>query len=182
MSWIKEISREENEVLKKIYEDAEKRTKEPTANVLKVHSIRPKVLKIHMDLYELIMFGEGKLSRAQREMIGVVVSSANQCPYCVGHHSEALNHVTENKELMEKVARNYLTAKLGEVDLAICDYANKLTKTSYKMIETDIINFRNLGLDDETIFDINQIIAYFNYVNRIVHGLGVELEEGKIEL
>ena len=179
MSWIKEITREENEELKRIYEDAEKRTKEKTANVLTVHSIRPKVLNIHMALYELIMFGEGVLSRAQREMIGVVVSSANQCPYCVGHHGEALYHVTENKELMEKIARNYLEADLNEVDLAICDYAFKLTKTSYKMTEADIIEFRNLGLNDETIFDINQITAYFNYVNRIVHGLGVELEEGK---
>lgn len=176
MSWIKEISKSENDLLKKLYEGAENRTKEPTANVLKVHSIRPKVLDIHMKLYELIMFQDGLLSRKQREMIGVVVSSANQCPYCVDHHGNALSHVTENRELMEKIIDDYHEANLNDLDLSICKYAEKLTKEPYKVVEEDIIELRELGLNDETIFDVNQIVAYFNYVNRIVHGLGVELE------
>lgn len=176
MSWIKESKREENNVLKRIYEGAEKRTKEPTANVLTVHSVRSEVLEIHMRLYEQIMFKEGSLSRMQREMIGVVVSAQNQCPYCVGHHGNALSHVTQNKELMEQVVEDYNTANLSDLDKSICKYAEKLTKTPYKVVEGDIISLRQLGLDDRTIFDVNQIIAYFNYVNRIVHGLGVELE------
>jgi len=176
MSWIKEINKEENQLLKKIYEAAEQRTKEPTANVLKVHSIRPATLKAHMSLYETIMFGDGELSRAQREMIGVVVSKTNSCSYCATHHSEALYHVTQNRAKMEKVAQDYLTADLDKQDFEICKYAEKLTKTPFKMTEIDIDNLRNQGLSDEAIFDINQITAYFNYVNRIVHGLGVELE------
>jgi len=176
MSWIKEIDRNENEVLKKIYEDAEKRTGQPTANVLKVHSIRPEVLKIHMSLYEQIMFKEGLLSRMQREMIGVIVSSSNQCPYCVDHHGNALSHVTSNKELMIKIINDYHQAGLNNLDLAICSYAEKLTKDPYKVQEEDVEALRQFGLDDKTIFDVNQIVAYFNYVNRIVHGLGVKLE------
>ncbi|MDD4000106.1 MAG: peroxidase-related enzyme [Bacilli bacterium] len=174
MSWIKEYFKDENELLKKIYEVAEKRTGEPTSNVLKVHSLRPKVLDIHMKLYELIMFQEGKLSRIQREMIGVVVSNTNRCPYCVGHHGNALSHVTQNKELMLKIVEDYQSAGLNDLDICICLYAEKLTKESYKMVEDDIIRLREFGLTDETIFDINQIVAYFNYVNRIVDGLGVE--------
>lgn len=176
MSWIKEIHREEDRALNNIYEEAEKRTKEPTANVLKVHSIRPKVLKIHMQLYECIMFQAGLLSRRQREMIGVVVSHHNQCPYCVDHHGNALAHVTQDRKLMAKIIEDDASAGLDALDLAICRYAEKLTKEPYKVVEEDIIKLRELGLGDETIFDVNQIVAYFNYVNRIVHGLGVELE------
>ncbi|MFH5881314.1 MAG: peroxidase-related enzyme [Candidatus Izemoplasmataceae bacterium] len=176
MAWIKEISKEENQLLKEIYEGAEKRTKETTANVLKVHSVRPEVLAIHMQLYEQIMFKEGALSRMQREMIGVVVSKANSCPYCVGHHGSALAHVTKDKSLMEKIIDDYHKAGLSALDLMICTYAEKLTKEPFKVVEEDIIGLRNLGLSDKTIFDVNHIIAYFNYVNRIVHGLGVELE------
>lgn len=176
MAWIKEVTREEDPLLKQIYEGAEERTNEPTANVLKVHSIRPKTLEAHMSLYETIMFGDGELSRSQREMIGVVVSSTNKCPYCASHHSLAMYQVTQNKELMEQVAKDYNLAHLPEVDLEICKYAEKLTKISYKMHEGDIQKLRDLGLSDEAIFDVNQIAAYFNYVNRIVDGLGVELE------
>lgn len=176
MAWIKEISRKENKKLNDIYESAESRTKEETANVLKVHSIHPEALEAHMALYEELMFGKGELSRQQREMIGVVVSSANKCPYCVGHHGASLVKVTKNKALMEKVSENYLEANLTKADLEICKYAEKLTKTSYKMIEADIEKLRKVGFSDKAIFDINQITAYFNYVNRVVDGLGVELE------
>lgn len=176
MSWIKEIKKEENKELKKIYESAEERTGEETANVLKVHSLKPKILQAHMTLYETIMFGEGDLSRQQREMIGVVVSSANSCPYCASHHGEAMVHVSGDRKLMEAVANDYNNAGLNEQDLAICAYSEKLTKTSYKMVEDDINHLRSVGLSDQAIFDVNQIAAYFNYVNRIVHGLGVELE------
>ncbi len=176
MAWIKEVNRNENLKLKQIYEDAEKRTNEAVANVLKAHSVNPDVLEIHMKLYERIMFGESELSQAEREMIGVIVSKSNECPYCVDHHSEALFHVSQNKELMEKVLNNYQDAFLSNRELAICIYAEKLTKTPYKMVEEDIMKLREIGFSDRAIFDINQVCAYFNYVNRIVFGLGVELE------
>lgn len=176
MSWIKEIKKEDNQKLKEIYENAEKRTGEETANVLKVHSLKPKTLKAHMTLYETIMFGESDLSRKQREMIGVVVSSANACPYCASHHGEAMVDVSGDRQLMENIANDYKKAGLNQEDLAICAYSEKLTKTSYKITEDDINYLRSVGLSDEAIFDVNQIAAYFNYVNRIVDGLGVELE------
>lgn len=176
MAWIKEIKREENNKLKRIYEKAEKRTNETVANVLRVHSINPDVLEIHIKLYERIMFGESELSQAEREMIGVVVSKSNECPYCVNHHSKALFCVTENLELMDKISNNYKDAFLSSRELAICNYVEKLTKTPYKIVKKDILMLKQHNFSDRAIFDINQICAYFNYVNRIVHGLGVELE------
>ncbi|MDI6453050.1 peroxidase-related enzyme [Peloplasma aerotolerans] len=176
MAWIKEVSREEDELLKSIYESAEKRTGEKTANVLKVHSQDPKTLEIHMNLYERLMFEEGELSRKEREMIGVVVSKSNECSYCVTHHGQSLAHVTENIELMKKISEDYHLAELSDKELEICKYAEKLTKYPYRMEEEDIIALRSFNLSDLAIFQINQICAYFNYVNRIVFGLGVELE------
>lgn len=176
MSWIREVSRKDNKKLNKIYTKAEKRTSQGVANVLRVHSINPDVLEIHMNLYEQIMFGSSELSRTDREMIGVVVSVSNECPYCITHHREALNFVSKGNELMQKVANDYREASLTKKQLVICQYVEKLTKTPYKIVQEDIFKLRDTGFSDEAIFDINQICAYFNYVNRIVHGLGVDLE------
>jgi uncharacterized peroxidase-related enzyme len=176
MAWIKEIKREEDSRLEKIYSEAEKRTNEPTANILRVHSVCPDILEIHMKLYERLMFGESKLSRVEREAIGVVVSKSNECTYCVSHHQTALNFVSNHDDQMKKIAINFREADLSDRLLSICEYAEKLTKTPYKMTEKDVVGLRKFELDDHTIFEINQIVAYFNYVNRIAFGLGVELE------
>lgn len=81
MAWIEEVDVEEAEgKLKEIYSRILKRT-DHVANILKVHSLNPDVLEAHLDLYERVMFGESNLSRGQREMIAVVVSSSNACDY-----------------------------------------------------------------------------------------------------
>jgi len=176
MSWIKEYSPEEKPRLKSIYERTEARTKEKVANVLKVHSIDPDALERHIALYEHLMFADGPLSRREREMIGVVVSSANECPYCVKHHGDSFAHVTDRAELAEVLSVDYDNADISKRERAICDYAMKLSETPYKITEEDIERLRKEGLDDLAIFHVNQIAAYFNYVNRVVHGLGVNLE------
>lgn len=81
MSWIKEIEVNEAEgKLKEIYNKILQRT-DTVGNILKVHSLNPEVLEAHLKLYEQVMFGKSNLSRAQREMIGVVVSTTNACDY-----------------------------------------------------------------------------------------------------
>ena len=67
-------------------------------------------------------------------------------------------------------------AKLSEVDRALCDHAVKLTKTPAEVTESDIERLRSLGLSDHAITDATQVIAYFNYINRVADGLGVDLE------
>lgn len=176
MSWIKEIKPEHNPALSSIYEKAEKRTGEKVANILKVHSIDPETLELHINLYERLMFHESELSRKDREMIGVVVSRANECSYCVTHHGSSLYHVTENLELMKQIAIDYKLAKLSSRELEICRYVEKLTLYPYRIQEEDVESLRQQDLSDLAIFQVNQICAYFNYVNRIIHGLGVEIE------
>ncbi len=82
MPWIKEISKENaTGKLKDLYQRITGRTGNEVANILKVHSIHPDVMEAHLNLYEQIMFGESGLTRSQREMIAVVVSSTNACEY-----------------------------------------------------------------------------------------------------
>jgi len=69
-------------------------------------------------------------------------------------------------------------AELSEVDRALCDHAIKLTQTPSEVTKADIEHLRSLGLTDEAIGDATQVISFFNYINRIAEGLGVDLEEG----
>jgi len=82
MSWIKVIEYEDaNNQLKSVYDRIKTRTDNTVANILKVHSLNPTSLVAHLNLYETLMFGNSNLTRAQREMIGVIVSSSNACEY-----------------------------------------------------------------------------------------------------
>jgi NAD(P)H-hydrate epimerase len=94
----------------------------------------------------------------------------------VVHHSQALTEETGRAELAEAVASGR-TGGLDPRTAALCAYARKLTRTPAALAETDIAALRAVGLDDRAIVDANQVVAYFNYVNRITEGLGVELEE-----
>ena len=176
MAWIKEIEVEEAEgKLKEVYNRILKRT-DKVANILKVHSLNPEVLEAHLELYERVMFGESNLSRGQREMIAVVVSSANTCDYWETHHGESLRIASE-ESIMDQVKKNYKTADISKAEKVMLYYAEKLTQKSYTIQKSDIEKLRTVGFSDHDIFDMNQVCAYFNYVNRIADGLGVVLEE-----
>ena len=148
------------------------------AEVHKIHSLNPESLLGHINFYMTVMFGKSPLTRARREMIGVLVSSCNKCHYCVMHHSASLNHYWKDKEKIRKLTDDYQNADLSESDVAICNYAVKLTqKPASSEIPQLIEELRNKGLSDQTIHDVALVTSYFNFVNRIVLGLGAELEE-----
>ncbi len=77
---------------------------------------------------------------------------------------------------MHAIARDWRTAPLSAVDRALCAYAEKLTLNAAAMDETDIETLRGSGLDDRAIHDATQVIAFFNYINRVADALGVERE------
>jgi uncharacterized peroxidase-related enzyme len=76
----------------------------------------------------------------------------------------------------EPVKRDWRQAPLGPADRALCAYAEKLTRAPGEMREDDVRALRAAGLSDEAIHDAAQVVAYFNYINRIADGLGVDLE------
>lgn len=147
------------------------------AEVHKIHSLNPKALVTHMDFYMTLMYGKSPLKRVLREMIGVVVSKANHCDYCQIHHAEAVNHYWKNDEKIEKFRNDFTSVELSDKEKSLCEYAFEHTVNPYSD-KTEIINqLKALGLTDRAILDATLIIGYFNFVNRVVAGLKVELED-----
>ncbi len=91
-------------------------------------------------------------------------------------HGEDLRSEIQNNELVEQIKQDYRQADLDPATRTVLDYAAKLTATPSAMTEADIDTLRSHGFDDRAILDIVQVAAYFNYINRIADGLGVDLE------
>jgi uncharacterized peroxidase-related enzyme len=174
MSWIDEIEVSEADGrLAEIYKElVEKRGK--ISNVLKVHSLNPEAMSAHLGLYMTLMFGTSRLSRAEREAIAVVVSAENECAYCINHHLVALRHFIDDEETLGMLASADGLETLEPRLSNIVRHAQKLTSAPEAMTESDLGELRAVGLKDRDILDLTLITAYFNFVNRIVLGLGVE--------
>jgi uncharacterized peroxidase-related enzyme len=147
------------------------------SNILKVHSLNPAAMEDHLDLYVTLMFGKSGLSRLEREAVAVVVSASNDCEYCVNHHAESLRHYIDDEEtlnlLMTADGLETLEPRLSN----IVRHAEKLTDAPGAMTESDLGELRAEGLSDKDILDLTMIVGYFNFVNRIAVGLGVEFSE-----
>jgi uncharacterized peroxidase-related enzyme len=146
------------------------------AEIHKVQSLNPDTIMRHMDLYMSIMFGKSPLRRQEREMIATVVSSYNKCEYCIVHHGEALNHFWKNQERVDLLVIDPNLAELTTRELALCRYAQVLTLFPEKIDSAIIQSLALEGIEERALLDANLVISYFNFVNRIVLGLGVELE------
>lgn len=181
MSWIKEISYEQaTGPLKKLY-DRVKGPNNNIDNVLSVHSLRPHSLLGHMTLYKNVLHNSNNtLAKWYLETVGVYVSYLNACSYCVDHHFGGLSRLLNDQEKADRIFQHIRTEKLEESfsgsELAGLRYVHKLTFQAKEMIEQDIEELRSQGLDDGQILEINQVVSYFNYVNRMVLGLGVTTE------
>lgn len=162
--------------LKEIYNDLEK-SRGKIAEVHKIQSLNPESIVRHMDLYMTVMFGKSPLKRYQREMLGVVVSSANDCEYCQLHHGEALNHYWKDKDKIRGLRKGYSQVDLDENDQLLCMLAVDLTRDPTGVDEDYIRELKNNGCTDRELLDATLVISYFNFVNRVVMGLGVETSE-----
>lgn len=162
--------------LKEIYDNLmESRGK--LANVHKIHSLNPDSLVAHMDLYMTLMFKKSPLKRYQRELLGVITSKNNNCAYCVKHHVDALDFYWKDKTKSNAVADNYKEVELSSVDQHFCAFAEGLTNEPHNPSHAKTINrLKQEGVSDRAILDATMIVAYFNFVNRIVLGLDVEEE------
>jgi uncharacterized peroxidase-related enzyme len=177
MAWIRIIRESEaTGKLKKMYD----KLIEPWGgvdNIMKIHSLNPRSLWAHFEFYAAVMRGKSDLSRAQREMIAVVVSSINQCHYRITHHGAGLRRLTGDEALVAQLISDYREAALSPADRAMLDYAVKLTLEPWNMVEEDVQALRAAGFSDAAILDINQVTGYYAFVNRLADGLGVELED-----
>jgi uncharacterized peroxidase-related enzyme len=178
MSWIATVTKEQAKGrLREVYE----RVAGPTGkvdNVLQIHSLRPHTLEGHMALYKNVLHNSGnKLPKALLETIGIYVSLLNGCNYCVEHHFAGLSRLLKDESRAREI-RHALETGLFENafdrrEQAILDYARQLTRSPSEMRETALQDLRAAGLDDGEILEVNQVVSYFAYVNRMVLGLGV---------
>ncbi|WP_218081975.1 peroxidase-related enzyme [Anthocerotibacter panamensis] len=147
-------------------------------NVLKVHSLNPKSLEAHCSLYVQSMHLPSPVTRAEREMVGVLVSRLNGCHYCLEHHAAGLERLlpAERQEVVARLRQGELGG-LTPRERAILRYAEKLTVTPDQMTHEDVAQLRQTGLSDREVLDIAQSAAYFAYANRIALGLGAQLED-----
>jgi uncharacterized peroxidase-related enzyme len=187
MAWIKTIGIEEaSGKLKQIY----KRVAGPNGkidHILESHSLRPHTLEGHMRLYKNVLHHQSnQLPKSLLEAIGVYVSMLNDCHYCVEHHYQGYRRLIEDDSKAEQVLlamkSNDLSSAFEDKELGLFHYAEQLTKTPSVVSKKDIEHLKNIGFDDGEILEVNQVIAYFNYANRTVLGLGVSLEESDVGL
>ena len=180
MSWIEEIDVDDAEgKLSDLYAELVKQ-RGKVSNILKVHSLNPGALRNHLDLYMTLMFGRSGLSRLEREAIAVVVSANNDCAYCVNHHAEALRHYIDDEETLDRLMTADGLEALEPRLSNIVRHAEKLTSAPAAMTESDLGELRAVGLSDKDILDLTLIVAYFNFVNRIALGLGVDFSAAEM--
>lgn len=177
-AWIKMISDEEadEDLL-----DALNLSRTPHGtvdNVMRVHSLRPNTLRGHVVLYRAALHDDANtLPMWLQETISSYVSILNGCDYSLANHWANAKHLMndiEKADAVEKAlhSRNPQSVFDGR-ELALLEYTEKLTLRPSDMVEADVIELRESGLDDGEILEANQIICYFNYVNRSLNGLGV---------
>lgn len=140
-------------------------------NVLRCYTGNPAKLRTFSNFYNELMLGESPLTPLEREMIATVVSSRNRCFYCLVAHGQAVRSLSADPELGELMAFNYRAAELSDRHRAMLDYAWKLTDTPEAVGEPDRQALRATGFSDEEIFDITDVASFFNYTNRMAHGL-----------
>jgi uncharacterized peroxidase-related enzyme len=136
-------------------------------NVFSTYSLRPKRLRNFMAMYNEIMLSDSGLSRLEREMVAVVVSSANRCYYCLVAHGAAVRQLSGDPELGEMMALNYRVAKLDVRQRVMLDFTWKLTTAPNLIDDDDRAALRDAGLSQDDIFDLSETVAFFNLSNRM---------------
>jgi uncharacterized peroxidase-related enzyme len=136
-------------------------------NVYRTYSLKPQRLRNFMAMYNEIMLSKSGLSKLEREMVAVVVSSANRCYYCLVAHGAAVRQLSGDPELGEMMALNFRVAKLDPRQRAMLDFAWKMTTTPWLIDDADRAHLGGVGLTNEDIFDLGETIAFFNLSNRM---------------
>jgi uncharacterized peroxidase-related enzyme len=136
-------------------------------NVLAAYAFDEKKLRAFTDMYNDLMLGESGLTKLEREMIAVAVSSVNHCYYCLTAHGAAVRQLSGDPALGEMMVMNYRAADLSEKQKAMLDFAVMLTESPSMIEETDRQALRDVGFSDRDIWDIASTTAFFNMSNRV---------------
>ncbi|NKC00649.1 MAG: peroxidase-related enzyme [Pseudomonadales bacterium] len=184
-AWIKMISDEQAaDDLKEILTLS--RTPHGTVdNVMRVHSLRPATMRGHVVLYRAVLHDDDNtLPMWLQECIASWVSLLNRCNYSFANHWTNAKHLIGDPGRAAEIEGALLARRPSEAfatpELALFEYAEKLTLNPGDMIRSDVEKMQKAGYDDGEILEANQIICYFNYVNRSLNGLGVTTENDTV--
>ena len=136
-------------------------------NVLRAYAFDIDKLNAFAGMYNDLMLGDSALSKLEREMIAVAVSSVNKCYYCLVAHGAAVREMSGDPQLGEALVMNYRMAKITAKQRAMLDFAVKLTEASAKVEEADRQALRDAGFTERDIFDIASVAGFFNMTNRV---------------
>lgn len=143
-------------------------------NVLKAYAFDITKLNGFTAMYNDLMLGPSGLSKLDREMIAVAVSSENKCWYCLVAHGAAVRQLSGKPELGEAMVMNYRVADLTPRQRAMLDFAVLMTRASYSIEEADRQKLRAVGFTDRDIFDIASVAGFFNMSNRVASAIAME--------
>ena len=136
-------------------------------NVLLAYAFDNAKLEAFAAFYNDLMLAPSGLSKLEREMIAVVVSSQNRCYYCLTAHGAAVRVYSGDPALGELMAMNYRAARLHKRQRAMLDFAVKMTNQSWAIEEADRERLRRVGFSDRDIWDIAAVAGFFNMSNRV---------------
>ncbi len=136
-------------------------------NVFRVYSFRPERLSAWFTHFRELHKPTERLSAADREMIAVVVSSANRCLYCLVAHGAALREALGDPVLGERISYDWRRADLDGRRTAICAYAEKLTLHPQELTRDDVQTLLDVGLSLEEAWDVAEVAAMYNFTNRM---------------
>ena len=178
--WIAHIPyAEANGRLRMLY-DRVKGPDDNVDNIMLAHSLRPHTMEGHMAIYKYVLHhASNQTPKWFLEVIGVWVSMLNGCSYCVDHHfaglSRLLNDATRSRAIRAALEAQRFDEVFTSPEIEALRYSKALTVAPKEQdtLKAHVDAMRCAGLDDGRILEINQVVAYFNYANRTISGLGV---------
>lgn len=147
-------------------------------NVLKAYAFDIDKLNAFTAMYNDLMLADSNLSKLEREMIAVVVSSINRCFYCLVAHGAAVRQLSGDPKLGEMLVMNYRVAPLDDRQRAMLDFAAKMTTASAEIEEPDRQRLRDVGFSDRDIWDIANVAGFFNMTNRVASATAMQPNDG----
>lgn len=143
-------------------------------NVIQAYTFDIAKLNSFTAMYNELMLGASGLTKLEREMVAVVVSSINRCWYCQVAHGAAVRELSGNPALGEAMVMNWRMAQLDARQTAMLTFAEKVTKTSSEVVEADRQALRDVGFVDRDIFDIAALVGFYSMSNRVASAIGMQ--------
>lgn len=179
MAWIRTIPRTEaTGMLKEAYDWQAKRLGEPT-EFTQLGSLYPEMVMQRLQLYKTVEGCPSGLSPIERQMAALVTSVLNETPHCSSGLCLKLESLGADRRFLDRVCEDPSSVRSGDARLdAIMDHSVKLTSFPGQVSEADVEALRAVGLQDLDILDLNNMVAYYCYTNRVTNGLGLKTTIG----